>query len=61
MKHAKTLIDIEQLRTELRQVRQESLNATRKGDYRTVARLTTQAAALNKAILEAEGLAALQD
>ena len=61
MKEAKTLIDIEQLRTELRQVRQESLLATRQGDYRAVARLTARAAALNKAIMEVEGLAGMQD
>ncbi|MCI0538612.1 MAG: DUF6435 family protein [Verrucomicrobiales bacterium] len=61
MKQFKTLIDTEQLRAELRQVRQESLTATRQGDYRTVARLTAKAAALNKAIMDAEGLAAMQD
>ena len=61
MKQTKTLIDIEQLRTELRLVRQESLTATRRGDYRTVARLTAKAAALNKDIMEAEDWAILQD
>ena len=61
MKHVKTLIDIDQLRAELRQVRQESLNATRKGDYRTVARLTAKAAELNKAILDAETFAAIEN
>lgn len=61
MKQTKPLIDIEQLRTELREVRQDSLIATRQGDYRTVARLTARAAALNKAIVEAEDWAVLQD
>jgi hypothetical protein len=61
MKQTKTLIDIEQVRTELRQVRQESLAATRQGDYRTVARLTAKAAALNKTITEAEDWAIMQD
>ena len=60
MKQAKPLINIEQLRAELRQVRQESLAATRRGDYRTVAKLTSAAAALNKAILEAEDLVATE-
>jgi len=57
----KSVIDIEELRIELREVRQESLTATRQGDYRTVARLTAKAAALNKAIMEAQDLALLDD
>jgi hypothetical protein len=56
MKQSKPAVDIEQLRAELREVRQTSLNATRQGDYRTVARLTARAAAINKAIMEAESL-----
>lgn len=50
--------EIESLRENLRHVRQESLEATRQGDFRKVARLTTQAANLNRAILEAQGLLA---
>jgi hypothetical protein len=36
-------------------VRQESLAAARKGDFRAVARLTCEAARLNRMILAAEG------
>jgi hypothetical protein len=61
MKETKISIDIDQLRSELHEVRQESLRATRQGDYRTVARLTAKAASLNKAILEAEAWALLED
>ena len=62
MKQTKTLIDIEQLRTELRLMCQESLIATRQGDYRTESpNSTAKSAALNKAIMEAEDWAALQD
>ena len=45
---------IENLRTELTQVRKASLNATRNGDFMRVARLTTQAARINKSIMDAE-------
>jgi hypothetical protein len=45
---------IESLRNELTQVRRASLNATRNGDFMKVARLTTQAARINKTIMDAE-------
>jgi hypothetical protein len=43
------------LRRELQQVRQQSLLATRQGDFMKVARLTAAAAKLNKSIMDAEG------
>jgi len=46
---------IENLRNELTQVRRASLHATRTGDFMKVARLTTQAARINKSIMDAEG------
>jgi hypothetical protein len=46
---------IASLKEALNRVRRESLNATRLGDYRAVARLTTEASNINKAILEAQG------
>jgi hypothetical protein len=46
---------ITSLRRELQQVRQQSLLATRQGDFMKVARLTAQAARLNKSIMDAEG------
>ena len=45
---------IENLRNELTQVRRQSLYATRRGDFMKVARLTTQAARINKSIMDAE-------
>lgn len=46
---------ISTLRRELQHVRQQSLMATRQGDFMKVARLTAQAARLNKSIMDAEG------
>ena len=46
---------ITSLKRELHQVRQQSLHATRQGDFMKVARLTAQAARLNKSIMDAEG------
>ena len=46
---------ISTLKRELQHVRQQSLQATRQGDFMTVARLTAQAARLNKSIMDAEG------
>jgi hypothetical protein len=46
---------ITSLRRELHQIRQQSLLATRQGDFMKVARLTAQAARLNKSIMDAEG------
>jgi hypothetical protein len=48
--------ELARLAEELRRVRQQSLEASRKGDFRTVARLTQQAADINRGILQAEGL-----
>jgi hypothetical protein len=45
---------IENLRNELTTVRKASLHATRMGDFMKVARLTTQAARINKSIMDAE-------
>jgi len=45
---------IENLRNELNQIRRASLHATRNGDFMKVARLTTQAARINKSIMDAE-------
>lgn len=46
---------ISNLRRELQQVRQQSLLATRTGDFMRVARLTAVAARINKSIMDAEG------
>lgn len=48
---------IAELKKQLQEVRRTSLEATRRGDFMRVARLTAQAAELNRAIREAEGLA----
>lgn len=50
-----SMVQLQQLKSSLQHVRQESLMATRQGDYRRVAKLTTEAATLNKAILETQG------
>ncbi len=44
-----------QLTEQLQRVRQESLAASRREDFRAVARLTCEAARLNRLILAAEG------
>ena len=41
---------IQQLKAELEQARQQSLQATRRGDYLAVARLTARTAELNREI-----------
>ena len=46
---------IENLRNDLNQIRQASLNATRNNDFMRVARLTSKAAQINKAIMDAQG------
>jgi hypothetical protein len=46
---------ITSLKRELDQVRRQSLQATRQGDFMKVARLTTVAAQINKSIMDAEG------
>lgn len=43
------------MKRELQQVRQHSLDATRRGDFMRVAALTSQAARLNRSIMDAEG------
>jgi hypothetical protein len=48
------------LRRELAGIRRASLAAARKGDFMRTARLTTMAQSLNRAILEAEGLASIE-
>ena len=45
---------IDSLRQNLQQVRQASLHATRNGDFMRVARLTSQAAQINKSIMDAQ-------
>ncbi|MDX1952783.1 MAG: hypothetical protein SFY81_11420 [Verrucomicrobiota bacterium] len=45
---------INHLKQELQQVRKASLHATRIGDFMKVARLTTEAARINKSIMDAE-------
>lgn len=45
---------IENLKQQLQEVRQQSLTATRAGDFRKIAKLTADAARLNKAIMDAE-------
>jgi hypothetical protein len=47
---------LERLKNELQEVRRASLEATRQNDFRKVARLTAQAAQINRAIIEAQGL-----
>ena len=46
---------ITSLKRELHHIRQQSLMATRQGDFMKVARLTAHAARLNKSIMDAEG------
>ncbi|MEW6161515.1 MAG: hypothetical protein AB1813_29140 [Verrucomicrobiota bacterium] len=53
--------EIEQLKQQLQQVRRASLLATRENDYVRIARLTTEAARLNRAIMEAEGQLMLEE
>jgi hypothetical protein len=52
-----TLQRIDLMKTQLRGVRNAILDASRKGQTAEVARLSAQAIKLNRAILEAEGLA----
>jgi hypothetical protein len=46
---------IENLRNDLVQIRKASLHASRNGDFMRVARLTSQAAQINKSIMDAQG------
>lgn len=56
MKQRDLNAEIDGLKQDLQRVRRESLQATRDGDFRKVARLTAEAAQLNKSILDAQGL-----
>lgn len=48
-------VELDQLKQRLQEIRKASLAATHKGDYMKVARLTTEAANLNKAIVQIAG------
>jgi hypothetical protein len=48
--------DLEALKLRLNQVRKASLAANQRGDFRAVGKLTCEAAQLNRAIQEAEGM-----
>ena len=50
MKQAISIDQIQELKAQLTQVRQQSLAASRLNDFRTVARLTSEAARINRAI-----------
>jgi hypothetical protein len=50
MKDIAAKIDVEKLKKDLNRIRELSLAATRQNDSRTVARLTSEAARLNRAI-----------
>jgi hypothetical protein len=52
--------DLEKLRAELHMVRKSSLQASRQGDFRRVGYLTAQAAKLNSAIRDAQGILDLE-
>lgn len=47
--------ELEQLKERLNEIRKASLMASQKGDYMKVARLTTEAANINRAILQIAG------
>ena len=55
MKSKITPATIENLRNDLNQIRQASLHATRNNDFMRVARLTSKASQINKAIMDAQG------
>lgn len=56
MKLRVTENDLTKLKQRLQQVRKESLLANQRGDFRSVGKLTCEAAQLNRSIQEAEGL-----
>lgn len=56
MKSTVTRRDLDNLKQQLRHVRKASLAATQRGDFRTVAKLTCEAADLNRSIQHAEGM-----
>jgi hypothetical protein len=51
--------EVEKLRHELHELRRASLVASRRGDYIQTGKLTAQAANLNRAIVQAQGLVAV--
>jgi hypothetical protein len=55
MKLTITQNDLAKLKQQLEQVRRASLVATQRGDFRSVGKLTCQAAQLNRTIQETEG------
>ena len=60
MKLTVTEHDLRKLKEQLRLVRRASMAASQRGDFRSVGKLTCEAAELNKTIQEAEGLLMLQ-
>ena len=50
MKNANSTDEVQKLRQQLHHVREQSLLASRENDFRTVARLTAEAAQINRAI-----------
>lgn len=54
MKKNDRLDELKQLTQQLQRVRQQSLAASRNGDFRTVARLTGETARINRQILATE-------
>jgi hypothetical protein len=56
MRKSLNAFEVAAAKAQLRAVRQRSLAASRQGDYRTVAKLTCEAAELKRLILEAAGL-----
>jgi hypothetical protein len=57
MKNAVSVDELQELRDQLHHIRQQSLAASRENDFRTVARLTTEAARLNRLIHVQDDLA----
>lgn len=53
--NSKKASELEQLKQRLHEIRRASLTATHKGDYMKVARLTTEAANINRAIVQIAG------
>lgn len=56
MKLTATEHSVEEMKQRLQQIRRASLAATQRGDFRTVGKLTCEAAQLNRSIQEAEGM-----
>jgi hypothetical protein len=56
MKIMATQRELERLKRQLDQIRRASLMANQRGDFRTVGRLTCEAADLNRSIQQAEGM-----